>query len=369
MMTLPVPGRSASPLSPLFTRASPSRPKAARSRSSRPQVSGSRPWADLAGRAVGLPPDVPVLFAPPLAAHHRIIGHWAAGREEADRLYSRYEARQRIEQLFEAAVQDILRPVDMANLRVAVMIGEDGLDPAIVIICDSIGQIDLGWIEKSNVLSNTLFAPVAPVGWQAAAYKALCGALPAVLPIFGYEDFMEEMSAMYWDGETTDEGARQALMDWHGAEAEDIAAEYSLPSEMHARRPGWMLGENARPLRYLPVELADAIRRVRRAADTVRSLNGPGNAWNYDSDLCHNYVYGYEDSSCTPPLTLVPFDHFQRELDYVCEHAMQTSFHDTAGICPLINPGLIDHWFASLRAGVDMLVAAQALIDLFPSKS
>ena len=104
-------------------------------------------------------------------------------------------------------MQDILRPVDMANLRVAVMIGEDGLDPAIVIICDSIGQIDLGWIEKSNVLSNTLFAPVAPVGWQAAAYKALCGALPAVLPIFGYEDFMEEMSAMYWDGETTDEGA------------------------------------------------------------------------------------------------------------------------------------------------------------------
>ena len=48
---------------------------------------------------------------------------------------------------------------------------------------------------------------------------------------------------------------------------------------------------------------------------------------------------------------------------------METSFHDTAGICPLLNPGLIDDWFASLRAGVDMLVAAQALIDFFPSKS
>jgi hypothetical protein len=138
---------------------------------------------------------------------------------------------------------------------------------------------------------------------------------------------------------------------------------------MRDRRPEWMLAENASPLKHLPDELADAIRRVRKAADAVRSLDSPGSAWNYDSDLCHNYVFAYEESSHTPPLTLVPFDHFQRELDYVCEHAMQTSFHDTAGICPLINPGLIDDWFASLRAGVDMLIAAQALIDLFPSKS
>lgn len=289
--------------------------------------------------------------------------------DEPDRLYSRHEARLRIEQLFDAVVLDILRPVDIANLRVAVMTGDGGLDPAIVIICDSMGQIDLGWIEKSNVLSNTLFGPVAPVGWQATAYRALCEALPAVLPVFGYDDLFEDMSAMYWDGETTDEGARQALTDWHGATAEEIESDYSLPSDMHARRPAWMLSENARPLKHLPGELAGAIRRIRKAADAVRSLAGPGEAWNRTGDLCHDYVYGYEDSSHIPSLTLVPFEHFQRELDYVCEHAMQTSFHDTAGICPLINPGLLEDWFASLRAGVELLIASQALIDLFPSKS
>ena len=81
----------------------------------------------------------------------------------------------------------------------------DGLPPALAIVCDTIGQIDLGWIEKTNVLSNTLFETIAPVGWRAAAYQALEQTLGTVLPCFGYDDLFEEISAYYWEGTTDDE--------------------------------------------------------------------------------------------------------------------------------------------------------------------
>ena len=87
-----------------------------------------------------------------------------ATHEDGPRLYTRGEARQLIERQFNSAVLKILDPIEIVDLRAAVLEGEDGNPPAIALVCESIGQMDLGWIEKSNVLRNTVFGQVAPVG-------------------------------------------------------------------------------------------------------------------------------------------------------------------------------------------------------------
>jgi len=68
-------------------------------------------------------------------------------------------------------------------------------------------------------------------------------------------------------------------------------------------------------------------------------------------------------------MTLVPADHFARELDYVGDYGMQQGFMDIAGLCPLSDPGKVDDWFASLKLGAELLLAAQQLINLDPANS
>lgn len=296
-----------------------------------------------------------------------MLGAWAARQEEGRILYSRAEARKRIEQHFNDAVLAILRPVELADLRAVVLHGYDDNPPAIALICDSIGQIDMGWIEKSNVLSNTLFGLVAPVSWRASAYQALAECLPGVLPIFGFDDLMEELSGYYWDSETTDEGARQALTTYFGHAEEDID-ETTLPSAVRARRPDWMLSENACALRNLPKPLASRIRALRAARAALKDAAREWCAWCFDWYQVCEYLHPYEDASGLPSLTLVPFDHFARELDDVGRHGMENGFMDVAGLCLLTDADRIDAWFTSLKLGVDLLLAAQALIDFDPAK-
>lgn len=350
-------------------RASSSRPVIAAaerpSRFNRRPACGSRPSADLAGRSVRLSIDVPVAFDAPLAPHHKLIGGWAAAREKTARRYTRHEARARIERVFETAVLDILNPVQLADLRVVVLQGEDEQPTAIAVVCDSVGPIDLGWIEKDNVLSNTLFSQVAPVGWQAAAYKALCETLASVLPVFDYDRLFDEIAAMYWDSDTTDLGAIKAMVEWHGMDIGDVDEEM-LPSAINARRPGWMLADNAAPLKDLPPALADRIRRLRAAHKAVTSIEP--DAWHFDFAGICEYVADYEDCSTLPPMTLVPFEHFERELDDVGRHGMETRFMDISGLCPLPDPGKVEGWFASLRLGAELLLAAQELINFDPVK-
>ncbi len=258
----------------------------------------------------------------------------------------------------------VLKPIELADLRVVALAGDDGLPPALAIVCDSIGQLDLGWIEKSNVLMNTVFANVAPVGWRAAAYQVLEQNLNAALPVFGYADLLEELSAYYWDGETDDEGARAALIGYHGAEADDLA-EMTLPSQVHARRPDWMTAKAA-PMKYMPPCLRKALTRVRDAHKAVRAL-GDGNAWRYDREAMETHLPEYVDRAPLPPITLVPFDHFAREIDDVGRFGMEQGFDDIAGLCVLTGPEMIDPWFASLRLGAELLLAAQDLIALDPA--
>ena len=312
--------------------------------------------ADIAGRAVAISPDVPLGFDQPLAAHHRIIGGWVAASDHPPRRYTSWEARRRIEREFDAAVLSVLRPLTFANFRVVVLAGDEVGSPAIAVICDSIGQLDLGWIEESD----------APVAWRAAAYSALEAMLGTALPIFGYQDLFDEFSLYYWEGETDDEAARQCMIDHHGADPADLDG-LMLPAEMNARRPAWMISASSASNTTLPAGLRRPLKALRATHSRLRRLPDDRNAWRFDFDLIHEYVPHFDECSTLPPMTLVPVDIFGREIDDVARHGMEYGFMDVAGICAVDRPGLVDDWFSSFRAGAEFLLAAQNLIQLDPS--
>lgn len=366
MATKPVlPSLSAVSKQQPFTRKSSSRKKAGANRSRRLPASISPPSADLAGRTVALSPDVQTAFDGPLGAHHKVLGHWAAAQEDAPRLYTRREARQRIERQYNSAVLEILNPIEIVDLRAAVLEGEGGQPPAIALICDSIGQMDLGWIEKSNVLRNTLFEQVAPVGMQAAAYQALATTINAAVPMIGFEDLMEELSAYYWDGSIDDEGALASMKEWRGLADDEIDVE-QLPSGVMGRRPAWMLASNAYPLKKLPAGLVKRIRRLRKAREALEALETTESAWRYSSDFILEYLPEYEDRGRLPSMTIVPFDVFAREIDDVAQPCMEYGFNDIVGLYQMPAPAAINQWFTSLKLGAELLLAAQDLINTNP---
>ncbi len=317
----------------------------------------SRRSADLAGSTVSLSVDIPTLFDAPLAPHHKLIGRWAALREKSARAYTRAQARRQIERVFDTAVLEILAPFELADFRVAVLNTEEDGPPAIAIICESLGQIDLGWIETGD----------APIPWRAAAYKALEETLGRALPIFGYQDLFNEISMYYWDGEIDDEAARQSLIDYHGAEPDELD-DYTLPSTMNDRRPGWMVAANASPRARLPKCVREKLDRLQAAYKALGRFPADRNAWHFDFQIISDYIPGIEECSSLPPLTLVPFEQFARELDDVARSGMEMGFMDVAGLCPLPDATLVDDWFASLRLGAQFLLAAQDLIRLDPPR-
>lgn len=317
----------------------------------------SRRSADLAGQSVALSEDIPAIFDAPLARHHKLIGRWVAAREKTSRAYTRAEARLHIERAFNAAVLEILHPVDIADFRIAVLHSEEDGTPAIAMICQGLGQLDLGWIETGD----------APVPWRAAAYKALEQTLGRALPVFGYRDLFEEISMYYWDGEIDDESARQNLITYHGVDPDELD-EHILPSTMDARRPDWMIEANAAAPAQLPARLRKNLARLRATHDALARLPPERDAWHFDLQTVFDYIPEFEERSSLPPLTLVPFEHFVRELDDVARSGMEMGFMDVAGLCPLPDADIIDDWFASLRLGARFLLAAQDLIQLDPAK-
>ncbi len=359
--------RPALPGLPAAPRAGPSTPRsrspriAVRAKSESPSnphpLCVCRRSADLAGTSVVLSTDVPVLFDQPLGPHHELVGRWALSLEKTMRTLTRPAARRHIERVFDATVLDVLNSVDLVDLRVVVLQGgEQGGPPAIAIICESLGQIDLGWIETGD----------APVAWRAAAYRALERNLGRVLPIYGYPFLFDEIAMYYWDGETEDDAARQSLIAYHGADADDLE-NMVLPSEMNARRPAWMIAANAAPSKRLPGALRRRLNALGRTSKALGGLESARNAWNCDFEIIQDYIPGYEECSSLPPLTLVPFEQFARELDDIARNGMEMGFMDIAGICPLSAADRIDDWFTSLRLGAQFLVAAQDLIRLDPT--
>ncbi|WP_454883029.1 hypothetical protein [Sphingomonas oryzagri] len=251
---------------------------------------------------------------------------------------------------------DILAAIAFVDLRVVVLRGDEDMPPAIAVICDSIGQLDLGWIEESD----------APTSWRAAAYRMLEQTLGSALPVSGYSDLFDEIALYYWDGDTTDDAARRNLVEMHGADPDDLA-ELALPSTMDARRPDWMIKAHAAPATQLPTALRKAMRKLDQAHKALTRLPPDRNAWHCDMQDIYAYVPGIEECASFPPLTLVPVEQFARELDDVAQSGMEMGFMDITGMCPLPDSGRIDDWFASLRLGVQFLAAVQELIQLDPA--
>lgn len=339
-------GSSSTRIGTALTRRSSSKPLPA---------SGSRRSADLAGRAVALSASVPTVFDAPLGPHHKLLGRWVASMTPAAKSFTRRQARTHIERVFRNAVLEALEPVTMADLRVVILDAQDERPPAAVVTCESLGQLELGWIETSE----------APIPWRAAAYRALESTLGCVLPVFAYQDLFDEISLYYWEGEATDEAARQCQIEMHGVDPEEVDEDI-LPSALNERRPAWMLASNAACSKELPSHLRRALAKLRAAHRAVRRLQPERNAWHFIGQEIYEYMPGAEDCSSLPPLTLVPVEQFAREIDDIARPGMEYGFMDVAGLCPLFEPGLIDPWFASLRVGVDFLIAAQELIQLEP---
>lgn len=325
-------------------------------RSPRRAASSFLPSASLAGRSARLSRDIPVFFDTSLAPHHKLIGRWVASHQPCARDYSRPQARWRIERAFHAAVLDILNPVDLSDLRVGVVQHAGEGPPALAIICCSMGQLDLGWIEDSD----------APIPWRVAAYKLLERTLDRVLPVFGYEALFDHFSMYYWDGEADDDGARRCLMEYHGVPPDELD-DCMLPSMMDARRPPWMIGENAGRGVCLPASLRAKLTRLRAAHRAIMRCPRLQNAWNFDTETVCDYIPEAEDCSTLQPLTLVPFARFRRELDEMAQLGMELGFMDVAGLCELPDPDRIEDWFVSLRAGAELLLAAQELIAFDPT--
>lgn len=277
-----------------------------------------------------------------------------AAHETGAHAQSRPEARRHIEQVFARAVDDILRPFDLADLRVVLLNADGDRPPAAAIICDTLAQLDLGWIEDGD----------QPTPWRAAAYKAIEDSLGYILPTIRYDDLLEEISIYYWEGGSTDEEARAAQIELHGMDPDDID-EDMLPSAMNGRRPSWMRSENIGMARLLPADLRRALVALRHARKAVRRL-GDDHAWSYDHETGLSYLPEYEDHSCLPPLTIVPLAAFARELDDITRIGMEMGFHDIAGICPLTDTASVERWLDTLRTGARLLHAVQALIRLYP---
>ena len=154
-------------------------------------------------------------------------------------------------------------------------------------------------------------------------------------------------------------------MAYHDGEAEEDY-ELTLPSDVHGRRPDWMTAKAA-PLKDMPRHLRAAVTRLRDAHKAVKAIDAAGNAWHLDRDTLPDFLPEYMDRAPIHPVTLVPFDHFARELDDVGRFGMEQGFDDVAGLCPLEDVATIDAWFTSLRLGAELLLAAQDLIALDPA--
>ncbi|WP_204351155.1 hypothetical protein, partial [Serratia marcescens] len=75
----------------------------------------------------------------------------------------------------------------------------------------------------------------------------------------------------YWDGETEDGAAREALIAYHGADPSEIDAQI-MPSAMNAKRPEWMFAAKAAPQSKLPIVLRRALRELRDAHAALTDL-------------------------------------------------------------------------------------------------
>jgi hypothetical protein len=182
--------------------------------------------------------------------------------------------------------------------------------------------------------------------------------------VFCYDDLFDNISMYYWDGETEDGAAREALIAYHGADRQrNRRPDHAVRHECQAA------GMDVRSKGGAHVEATDCpspgLRELRDAHAALTDLPDEHHAWRVEMDVLYEYVPGIEECSPLPPLTLVPVEQFAVEVDDVGRHGMEYGFMDVTGLCPMTQPTAIDVWHASLAAGA-AAAGRQHLIELYP---
>lgn len=329
-----------------------------------PDILPSPRSAKLAGGRVTLSPAVPTRFDAALNKHHIAIGRWVLEHRTQSSALTHDAARSLIEITFVDEVKRILAPIELADLHVMVLLNsyDDKAPPALIISNKSQGQIDLGWIETDED---------APIAWHRRAYQALVRAIQPIIPAITYDDMFEHLSHLYWDGETDDEAARESLRTYQDYDESDLAG-MTMPSQLDAKRPEWMLDRSDHIPDQIHSELEAILADITAASEGLEKARKRADAFQFTDmeDLCA-YAPWYKESLGLPSMTVVPFEIFASEIDDVARHGMESGFLDVSGIYHLDrdDPADIDNWFTTLRAGVAVIEAVQRLTAWTPPPS
>lgn len=322
--------------------------------------------ADLAGRAIKISPAVPVGFYNALSPAQRRIGLCLPSDDLPP--LTQLQASSWIDKQFDALIQPLLAPVRFLGYDISVRATACNFDnkdaapkAACIISTNGVGFLDFRWIAD----------PDAPVSWARIAYKAIRDHLPLVAPCHTYDDFMEAMACYHWGGELDDEKAKEEIqLYWNdNGEGEEIDFDdHLLPSQLEARRPDWMIIDKDHPLperKALPPLLRQALINIKRTARTVRrSIHSEKSAWHFDHEEACQYVPEIDEAAHYPPLLLIPEEPFIAEADDLYRLGWEVGFMDVTGVMEITDKPDFDVFLASFKAGIDLLLAIQTLLDL-----
>lgn len=312
----------------------------------------------LAGGAISLAGDVPLTIgSEPLSPSRLLIARALLAMRPSRRDFqvpmTSEQAAYAIDAAFKSEIAKRLASVNPEDwpLSVKIHLSDDAARVAILISIRTAYNLAPDWTDSHKI----------PGAVKNAVWKMLLEALPHVLPVADFNYVFDQISTFYWDGATTDEEAREACAQY-GGDPDDML----LPSQLRAAEPAWIRRTYSRKTR-LPAAIRDAIGQTRRALRAFKRHRHKTSAWIPDYQIATRYEAGYDESSPTPPLFLVPLEPTILDaLDSVADNGMQTGFFDVAGAVELTAPAQVRAWLDSLAVGARLLAALAVLLNASP---
>jgi hypothetical protein len=312
----------------------------------------------LAGGPVSLARDVPLTVGPePLSPSRLLIARallaMRPSRRDFQLSMTSEEAARAIDAAFKAEIAKRLAPVkpDDWPLSLKIHLADDAARVGILVSIRSAYNLAPGWTQNKKISGAV----------KNAVWKTLSEALPAVLPVADFDYVFEQTAAYHWDCATTDDEARAACVEY-GGNPDDML----LPSQLRAAEPAWIRRTYSRNA-PLPAAIRDAIAQTRRALRAFKRHKHKTSAWIPDYEIATTYEAGYDESSPTPPLYLVPLEpEILDALDGVADQGMQVGFFDVTGAVELTKPSQVRAWLDSLAVGARLLAALAVLLNASP---